>query len=237
MLKYLCTQQMNNCIADIIAVLFIFIMTCIGAKKGFINCFFGLVSTLLSLVVAVSFTKVFISMTDGLFGLESFLQTKLEGAFATINGFNADVSESGVEVALQEQNLPAILARLVMKVVGKQDTIAPGTTLAMLLGETTSGMAITLIAGFVLFIVTRIAVRLLKSILSGIAEKITLIHGVNIMMGACVGFMGAALILSAILAVMAVFPNEKIVGYLAKTIFLGALYANNPLVVLIGALL
>ena len=121
--------------------------------------------------------------------------------------------------------------------VGKKDVIDPGTTLAKLLGETTAGLATTLAAGLTLFIVTKLATGLLKGVLTLIADRITLVHGVNVLMGAGVGFIAATLILCVILAVMALFPNEKITLYLMRTIFIGDLYVNNPLVAILGRFL
>lgn len=237
LLNLLSATPITNCIADIVVVLFAFILVNVCAKKGFINCFFGTISTLLAFLVAMSFTEIFVNITGGLFGLDGFIQGKLETAFTNINGFNADISQSGVEAAIQEQNVPAILAGLVMKLVGSQETIPTGTTLAMLLSDATSSLGVTLIAGVTLFVVTKLFVRLMRGILTVIADSIQLIHGVNLLLGALVGFLEASLIVCGILAVFAIFPNEDIVSYLSKTIFLGELYVHNPLITIMGFML
>lgn len=229
--------QWSNYIVDGIVALFALIMIVVCAKKGFIDCFFGTVSTLLAVIVAVTFAKTLVGATDGLFGLQEVIQTKLEGMFAKLNGFNADISQSGVEAALKEQNVSAILAGLVMKLVGKQDSIPEGTTLAMLLGEATSTLAATLIAGLALFIVVKLLTALLRGVLNAVAEKIELVNGVNILLGGIVGFLQAFLIVCAILAVLAIFPNEGITTYLSKTLFLGKLYVHNPLVGILGSMI
>lgn len=237
LLSTLCAMQLKNCIVDILAVLFIFIVVSVCAQKGFIKCFFGTISTILALVVAFSFTKGFINITGGMFGLSDLLQGKLEGAFAKINGFGGDISAQGVEAAIEEQNLPAILARLVMKTVGNQDSVPAGTTLAMLLGEATSGLAMTLIAGITLFIVTKLLLGFLKGTLIVISDSIDLMHSTDVLLGAVVGFLEGLLIICSILAVLTVFPNEKITEFLTHTIFIGELYAKNPLVTLLGTMI
>ena len=133
-LNTLLSAQASNWIIDVVVILFALIMFISCAKRGFIDCFVGAVSTIVALIVAISFAKIFVSMTDGLFGLADIIQGKLEESFAKVEGFTADVSSSGVEQALKEQNVSAILAGLVMRLIGKQDSIEAGTTLAMLLG-------------------------------------------------------------------------------------------------------
>lgn len=229
--------QSNALIVDIVAILFIFIMVSICAKKGFIDCFFGTVTTMLALVVALTFTKLCVQITGGMFGLEDLLQGKFEGTFAKINGFNADVSQSGVEAAIKEQNVPAIMARLVMKMVGNPDNIPTGTTLAMLLSEEMAALSITLICAVTLFIVIKICMKFLRGILTAIANNIKLVHGVNVLLGATIGFLEGALILCGLLAVLTVFPNEAIINFLSQSTIVSELYINNPLVSLMGAML
>ena len=236
-LNALLSIQARNWIIDVIVVLFVLIMLILCAKRGFIDCFFGTISTILALIVAISCAKMFVSMTDGLFGLADIIQAKLEGSFAKIDGFTADVSKSGVEQALKEQNVSAILAGLVIKLVGKQDSVEAGTTLAMLLGEATSGLAINLISGFILFVATKIVVWFLSGVLTMLTEKIHLINSANVFLGALVGVLASLLIVCTILAVLAIFPNEKIAGFLSETLFVGKLYVKNPLIKIIALML
>lgn len=232
-----CAVQWTNYILDGIVALFALIMLIVCAKKGFIDCFFGMISTVVALIVAIAFAKTVLNATDGLFGLQGWLYTKLEGSFAKVAGFNADISAVGVEAALEEHNVSAILAGLVMKLVGKQESIPEGTTLAMLLGEATSRLAATLIAGLVLFILIKLVVRLLRGILESIASKVDVLNGINALLGAAVGILQAALIVCSILAVLAIFPNEGITTYLSNTLFVGKLYLHNPLVSILGSFL
>lgn len=233
----ICAVQWTNYIADAVAALLALVMLIVCAKKGFITCFFGTVSTLVALIIAFSFAKSILSSTDGLFGLQDWFYKTFEESFAKLEGFNADVSESGVEAALKENNVSAILAGLVLKVAGKQDTVEAGTTLAMLLAEATSSLAATLTSGLALFILIKLGVRLLRGILNSAAKKMPLVKGVNTLLGAVVGLLQATLIVCGILAILTVFPVVSISQYLEKSLFLGALYENNPLVSLLGMLL
>ncbi|MBQ1942599.1 MAG: hypothetical protein II368_03005, partial [Clostridia bacterium] len=68
-LNTLLSAKASNWIIDVVVILFALIMFISCAKRGFIDCFFGAISTTLALVVAFSFAKIFVSMTDGVFGL------------------------------------------------------------------------------------------------------------------------------------------------------------------------
>jgi hypothetical protein len=62
-------------------------------------------------------------------------------------------------------------------------------------------------------------------------------HSTDVLLGALVGFLEGLLILCSILAVLTTFPNEKITEFLTHTIFIGELYAKNPLVILLGTMI
>ena len=69
------------------------------------------------------------------------------------------------------------------------------------------------------------------------SESIHLVNGVNVLLGAVVGVLEVLLIVCSILAVLAIFPNEKIAEFLSETLFVGSLYVNNPLIAILGKML
>ena len=233
----LCAVEWVGYIADIAVALIALVMLIVCAKKGFINCFFGTISTLVALIIAFSFAKSVLTSTNGLFGLQSWFYKTFEESFAKLQGFDADVSAQGVETALKENNVSALLASLVLKVAGKQETIEAGTTLAMLLAEATSALAATICSGLALFILIKIGVRIIRGILNAVAEKLPLIKGLNILLGAVVGVLQVVLIVCTVLAILTVFPIVSVSEYLDNTLYLGWLAQNNPLVNIIGMFL
>ena len=233
-LHLLSAVQWTDYIADGIVALFALIMIFSCAKKGFIDCFFGFISTAAALILAVAFAKTVVGATGGLFGLDDLLKRKIESSLMKVNGFNVDISAVGVETALKTQNVTGILYDLVMKLVGQQNNLPEGTTIAMLLSDKTSALAVTLIAGVAIFIIAKLVMMLLKGLLNTIAEKIPLVKGVDTLLGAVVGLLQAALIVCGILALLASFPNENVAAYLSKTLFVGELYVHNPLVTILS---
>ncbi len=224
----------TNYILDILAGVFLFVTLLVCGKRGFIRCFFGIVTTMLALVLALTLSKAILSGTGGLFGLQDWLGGRFETFFAKLSGFNADISESGVEAALKEQNASAIVARLVMKAAGKQEEITAGTTLAMLLGQSTAGLAATLIVGILVYFGTKLLMRLLRGILESLANKMPLMKGTNTLLGTIFGFLYAMLIICAILAFAAILPIKSLPVYFEKTLFIGVLYEHNPLIAVLS---
>ncbi len=221
-------------IPDILVGLFFLITLIVSAKKGFIGCILGIVSSLVAVIVAVSFAGAFADGTGGLFGLQGSLTDTFEKTFLNMDGFSVDVSAVGLETALKEQNISAIVSKLVLKVAGNQEEIATGTTLASLLGEAIASLTVRLIAGLLLFILVKIVVRLLKRILKGLVDKIPLLGGVNRVLGGVFGLLYAWVVVSALLAVLAVIPITGITAFFERTLFVGFLYEHNGLVYILS---
>ena len=229
-LNNLCAINWLYYIADAVVAIYALIMIIICAKKGFITCFFGIVSTLVALIIALAFAKNVLKGTDGLFGLQDWFCKTFTDSFAKMEGFDADISAQGVETALKEHNVSAILASLILKVAGKQETIEVGTTLAMLLGEATSSLAATIVSALALIILIKVGVRIIRGILNAIVNKLVIIKGLNIFLGGAVGALQALILVCAILAILTVFPVVAVSQYLEKSLFLCYLYEANPLV-------
>ncbi len=237
MLNHLCAVNWSNYILDGVLLIAFFLFVFICGKRGFISCFFGIVSTLVAFILAITLAKTLLSATGGLFGLQGVLEGKFIKFFSKLNGFDVDISTSGVKAALQEQDVSALVARLVMKAAGKEDTLAAGTTIGMLLGQSTAKLAMTLLVGILIFVSVKLLMLLLKSILNDTADGIPMLNGVNVFLGSLFGFLYALLIVSVLLALLAILPIKAIPIYLDKTLVVGWLYEHNPLIVILSWLL
>ncbi len=226
----LCGAEWTAYVLDVIAALFFVIATFVCGSKGFFNCILGMVSSLVAFVLAVTLANVFLEATGGLFGLQDLLVETFHDVFIEIEGFDADISRSGLEAALEEHNVSAIIAQLVLKNNDKLDTLAPGTTLAQLISEATAALAGALIAGIVIFILVKVIVRLLKKVLNGVANSIPPLRGLNTILGSVFGFVYALVIVSLILAIATVLPFNGLHEYLSDSLLLGLIFENNPLV-------
>ena len=233
LLSALCAATWTNYLVDVAVVLALVIFSLICSKKGFIECFFGFISVIAAFAVAILFTKLFISVTGGLFGLQDVFTGSFERTLLKIEGFSIDVSPEGLEALLAEKNLPKFLINQILDTVDTTGVPA-GTTLALLVGQTLSRYIISFLAFVILFIAARLLMVLLKKILKMMAAKISLLGAVNSLLGAAVGLIEGLIAISAILSILALIPSEAITSYLNDTYIASWLYNNNFISLLIG---
>ena len=219
----ICASSWTGYIVDIAVLLLALSMMIVCARKGFIGCLLGLISTLIALVAAIALAKPIVNATDGLFGIQEKICLSFTQSFSKMKGFSTDISALGVEAALEEYNVTAVFAALILKLVGKQEALPTGTTLAGLLGEKTSALAASLIAGILLFILIKLLVFFMKRVLKSAIKKVKFINGIDSLLGALTGLLQAFLIVCAVLAVLAVIPVDSISIYFEQTLFVGKL--------------
>lgn len=236
-LQNVCAAKWSNYILDGVAVLLILGFTISCAKRGFVECFFSFVSVAISVFLAISLAKALLSVTDGLFGLREVLENSFTKSFSKVEGFAVVVSEGGMESALEEQNMPAILINLAVKWFGSGADFPEGTTVAMILAQVCARLLSLLISGLAIFLVSFIVLLCVKKLLSAIIDSINLLGFVNGMLGAVVGILQALLIIYAVLAVVTLIPTAAVEGYLSSSLFLGVLYEHNLLIKCLGLLL
>ena len=157
--------EVAHYVIDAAALITIFALSIIAAKKGFIGCLFGFLSTVVSLVVAFSLTSLVVSGTGGLFGL---VET---------------IGETGAK----------------------------------------------LICWLALFFIVKILLRLIRKLLTAVIDKIPIVGSLNHVLGFAVGVVEGLLLLSGILAVLALLPFEELTLFVDSTILVKALYYHNPI--------
>ncbi len=238
-LTALCAGSFKYYIVDIVVILFFVFCMVKSARKGFFNSVFGVISTLAAVILAIMGAKILLGVTGGLFGFQDSVFEKFREIFSKWEGFNTDISGIGVDEALKTNTMPAIVAKLILKIAGKDSEIVPGTTLAQLTAEATSSLASLLFAGILIFFVTKLVFLILKRTLSGDPDDLeeSGALSLNSLLGALLGAVYALVIVSGILAILAVFPFKSVTGYLSNTLIVGKLYVSNPLVYILGLFL
>lgn len=219
-------------VVDILAVLVIVGFALLAAKRGFIDCLFSLITTLLAFLIAILLLRSIMRWTDGLFGLQEVLQEGCSKALGKIKALNVDVSNAGLQAQLEDK-IPAFLAKFVVNSVGDSE-IPAGTTLAMIIGAPLGKFITSLIAFFVLFIIAKLLLSLLKKLLSSFVNKMPFISSVNRLLGFLVGLVQGWLIVSAVVAVLGVLPVDGINRFFGDCLFLRFLYNHNLINIIIG---
>ena len=232
-LNGLCAIAWSNYLLDLIVLGVLVFTAWYCGKKGFIECFFGIVSVVAALLMGILLTKLVVSLTGGLFGLQDSLNTSFEMALLKIEGFGTDISNAGLSAALAEKNLPNFLVDLIIENFGNE-SIPTGTTLAMAAGRTLSGVCTNFIAWILIVGGSWGLMWIVKKIVKKIATKIKLVKRIDVLLGCVVGLFFGLLAVSFVLGILALVPSEGITAYLDKSLFVGALYNNNLISTLLG---
>ncbi len=219
---------------DIACALILIIWAFIGAKKGFVKCFFGLVSTLIALVLAITLASTVSGWLNSAFGMTGFFSGKFENTFLKINGFDADISSVGIASALENVNLPGFLKDLILKNLGEVNNLPAGTTLASQVAPVAAQFVGLLISGLVIFIVARLLLLIVEKILSSIVRSWSVAAALNGILGFVVGALKALIVICAVLALLSLIPSDGLVSFFDKTIVLKYLFNENPLTKLLG---
>lgn len=218
----------GNYAADAVVVILIFMFAVSSAKKGFVECFFGFISTILAVIAAFALMKGVLSWTEGLFGLQDVIENAVVGGLGKVAGFDIDVSAAGIEAALEGKNLPSFLINAIVSSVGNQE-VPMGTTLAMIVGGTIAEFTATLVAWFAVFLIAKLLLKLVRRVLNSIVEALPIVGSLNHLLGFAVGGIKGLLIVCGVIAVIALIPAEGLNVFLNECTLVRWLYNNNPI--------
>ncbi len=211
----------------LVVMAFIFMIVC--AKKGFVNCVFGLLTSVAAIVAAVYFASLAVELTGGLFGVERMLIDALTSSFSNIEGFNVVLAgDANISELLASQDMSQIIANLI---ADNFKEVPEGYTLGMLAGETVGKYATLLLSGVALYLLFRLLLTALGKFCNFVLSG-GLLGMLNRLLGAAVGLIEALIIASVAVAVLATFPS--MMEILNGSVILAELYHNNPLMWLLS---
>ena len=221
-----------NTVIDGVIVLLCLIYAIVSAKKGFIKCLFGLISTVAAIIIALTLSKTLVEKTR-VFGLVDVIENAFISVLNKIEAFTVDVSNEGLTELLKEKGLPNFLITVILDTVG-DNPIEKGTTIAMLVGEATGKLGGTLIAFLLVFILCKIVLSLLGKLLNTIISKIPIMGALNIVLGGVFGAIKGFFVLSLIFAVFSILPIPAIGTFFTSSVIGGWLYSHNPIFYLLS---
>ncbi len=211
---------------DIAIVVILLIGALRDAKKGFIGCVFGLIISIVSLVVAFFCASTVVEATGGLFGLGDTICSAIEESLLGIVGFDADVSQEGLVAALEGVNFPPFLAEL----IASNGVEAPaGTTLAAHISVTIGSFATLVLTGILLFLLSKLVLTLVEKIFTSLVSKVSLLGAVNGALGALIGVIKGALTICLIFSVLSLITSPAINEFINQSLFAHFIYNDNPI--------
>ncbi len=222
-----------NYAVDIIAVVILLVYAFRSAAKGFVACLFGLISTIVAVVLGFVLLNQVLAWTNGLFGLQNTLVKACADAFAKIKGFDIDVSSVGIQQALADKKLPAFLVKIIVDGLGN-DSVPQGTTLAVIAGGALGRLGAKLLAFLIIFALAKLLLRVLESLLSSVINAIPLVGTLNALLGFVVGALQGLLLVCGVVALIAVIPSPSIAATLRECTLVGAIYDHNPIHTVLG---
>ena len=217
-------------IADIVFVVALLIFGIVDGRKGFVACFFSFVTLIVSVLAMLFLSGPILKATGGLFGLEGVIQVGLGDWISTIKPFNLDISMDGWQAQMEAMALPQFLADAVLaeidKVVGD---IPAGTMLGQYVGQAIGTFIATIICAIAVFFVVKLIMLLLRGLLTKIVNSCGFIQKINLLGGILAGAFKGFAIICLLLSLVSLIPAPEISDFFDKTLFVGGLYHNNPL--------
>ncbi len=227
------TPALSNWLVDALVLLCIIGGVISAAKKGFVECFFKFISTLVAIMGAILLAGAVLEWTGGLFGMqdgltESFSETFSKGAFAM-----AIPSAEALAVRLKEElSLPDMFVELIVEWYVEQN-FPMGMSLGAIFGGAIARLLSLLIVGVILFILIKLLLKLLSKVLTAIIEKIPLVGTANTLLGALVGLLETWIIVQTILPLLA-FLSQTIGGFIENCVLLNFIMETNLVMIIIG---
>ncbi len=229
----LLARTWTNYAVDVLLLLVLFGFAFACAKKGFIECFFKFVSVTVAIVAAILLSKMFISLLDDWFGITTKFADFFENTFLKVKGFETVISNEGLQAQLTEKNIPKFLIDLIIENFGNSD-LPKDATIASVMGESVSKLAVSAIAFVVLFLGGLLVMKLLKKFLKLLASKISILGTVDQLLGASVGLIEGFVLVSIVLSILSVLPIENIGGFINDCMITSWVYNNNILSIILG---
>ena len=232
----LCAFDLTNYLGDLIVTVVLLAFMFVCARKGFINCLFKFIASIVAIVVAFSFAKTFVSITGGLFGLQAIFEESFTEALLSLPGFNVDVAGQNLEELLASQDVSALITSFILKNYANIQAPA-GTTLAMLVGESAALWVTALIAGIALFFLVKLLMLLLRKFLTALINRIKIIGRLNRLLGAAVGLIEGLLVISIAASLISFLNISVLSAIIENSQILKWLASNNPIIWLLGMFL
>lgn len=202
---------------DILILLILIIATYFGYKKGFLRTLTGIISIVLSFVLALNFSPQ----------VETFVKSTpiYENIYENIEKNVTPTSENEDEYNTSKLNMPQQMIKDIKESAENAKNEAVST-----LTQKICDTAVKIVSIMLIFLAVRILIMLLLSVF-GIIKKMPFIGWFDRMLGALFGFVRGFLVVYLLLVVVTAFAAFNVENPLVKSInhseFAKVMYNNN----------
>jgi uncharacterized membrane protein required for colicin V production len=221
-------------ILDLAAVLFILIITLIGAGKGFLKGLVGIIGIVLAIVVAYFLATPCANLLETLFHTTTALTTKFTNYFQGFEGLNQVAGDASLAQAMTDNlHIPSALSEFIFGKVIVITGYDTSMTFAQIFGKTFAILIMQAASAVVVFIIFSILLSILVKILTAAFKHVALLGYANTFLGLLLGAVKGLIILCLVIFVLYLIPYEKLQSILSETVFIQ--YVENLLVKVVPA--
>lgn len=233
---------------DIIGILIIAIAAFTSYRKGFVRTFFGLITVIVAILLASMFHKTLAAYIKDSTGLDEWINSFVSESTATISkdvnsgnlgkgtSFSTDALgayTTGMQELFPEGNALSNLPDVLSEKIGLDEL---KTNVAENISTKLSDGVINVLSWFIIYLVAQIILSIVVAILDGIMSlpllrEVNNIAGLGI--GILIGIFRIYLVLAIVYFISSVVNISPVVGAIANSGMVGAMYNNNLLLQLI----
>ncbi len=228
-------------IADIIVIVFIGLLAVAGAAEGFAKTVFGVVSTVLAVLVASLFAGELGKMLYGFsFAGPSWGDSIAEGFMSTVkdsgvlNTFpEGGYTEQNVIDMLEALGVPAILGGVIAPSVSEALIGYEGIAVAQIVAEILANFVLTALAFVIICAVIGAVIGILSQFVKDAIEDIELVKNLDSLLGLALGAIKGVLIVWIVLTVCSLFSFIPFMNELVQSTAVVKWFADNNLITLL----
>lgn len=213
-------------VGDVILAVILLIFAFATGSRGFMRSLVGFLGTVLSVVLAVVFSKTIASYFQEWFGLLDKFTNFFTDLLSKIEILNVDVSGNVTE-GLQNAGIPEFMIKIIVSAFAGGETIKAGTTAAQVIAPLIGQLLLLLISFVLIFTIIKVLELILNGTISKAVETIPVVKSVNSMLGFILGAIEGLFFAYFILYVFSLFQIEVVTNFINSTTFIKVLYDNN----------
>lgn len=205
MLNNLLAEMSAATITDIVVAVIFLLFAIISCSKGFVKQTFGLITTVLAILIAYFFCDNLVNLVNKNFDWNAKLAAKLADSFSDNAFFSLELTAENISEAIHQMGLPSFIADFALKILPKN--IGEYENVGLFLSSILANYILIAAAFAFLFIISKIILSLLKKLVIKVVQ-LPLIRSVDKLLGLAFGVIKCTLWIIAIVYIINIIPSS-----------------------------